>query len=36
MILMLYMLDFENRNHTKFQINWSISLRDYFLIKFNI
>ena len=27
MILILHILDFENRNHTKFQFNWSISFR---------
>ena len=32
MILILYILDFENRKYTKFQFNWSISIRDNNLI----
>ena len=37
MFLILYMLDFENRKHTKFQFNWLISFRDInFLINFNM
>ena len=32
LILILCMLDFENREHTKFQSNWSISYRDINLI----
>ena len=37
MILILNILDFENMSYAKFQIDWSISLRDiHFLISFNV
>ena len=36
MILLLHILNFENRNHTQLQFNWSISFSDIiFLINFN-
>ena len=36
MIIVFRIIDFENRKQTKFQINWSISFRDMFLINFNM
>ena len=37
MILLLRILDFENKNHTKFQLSYSLSYRDInFEIYFNI